>query len=58
MGYLLDPSDGKDTRAGATVPKSTWTVRLGVRDSSTTLIETGSDCVFTTHDPPTTAGSR
>ena len=55
MGYLLDPSDGTGRRAGATLPKSTWTVRLGVKDASTTVIETGSDCVFTTHDPHTGA---
>ena len=53
-GYLLDPSDGENTRAGATLPKSTWTVRLGVKDISTMVLQAGSDCVFTTHDPPVT----
>lgn len=52
-GYVLDPSDGTGRRAGATLPKSTWTVRLGVKDGSTTVIQAGSDCVFTTHDPLT-----
>jgi hypothetical protein len=53
QGYVLDPSDGKNTRAGATLPKSTWTVRLGIKDSSTMVIQADSDCVFTTHDPKT-----
>jgi hypothetical protein len=57
QGYALDPSDGTNTRAGATLPKSTWTVRLGVKDSSTMVIRAGSDCVFTTHDPTTTGSS-
>ena len=56
MGYLLDPADGTNRRAGATLPQSTWTVRLGVKDASTTVIEAGSDCVFTTRDPRTGAG--
>jgi hypothetical protein len=57
QGYTLDPSDGKNTRAGATLPKSTWTVRLGVKDSSTMIIEAGSGCVSTTHDPTATGSS-
>lgn len=51
QGYDLDPSDGQGRRAGATLPKSTWTVRLGVKDSSTIVIQADSDCVFTSHDP-------
>lgn len=51
QGYDLDPSDGLGRRAGATLPKSTWTVRLGVKDSSTIVIQADSDCVFTSHDP-------
>lgn len=57
QGYALDPSAGKNTRAGATLPKSTWTVGLGVKDSSTIVIQAESDCVFTTHDPKTTGSS-
>jgi hypothetical protein len=57
QGYALDPPDGENTRVGATLPKSTWTVGLGVKDSSTIVIEADSDCVFTTHDPPTTESS-
>lgn len=53
QGYALDPPEEGNTRVGATLPKSTWTVGLGVKDSSTTVIEADSDCVFTTHDPPT-----
>jgi hypothetical protein len=55
-GYELDPPDAEGKRAGAALPKSTWTVRLGVKDSSTIVIQADSDCVFTTHDPPTKRG--
>ncbi|MBY8880791.1 hypothetical protein [Actinacidiphila acidipaludis] len=56
-GYVLDPPDDTGRRAGATLPRSTWTVRLGVKDGTTTVIAAGSDCVFTTHDPPATGTS-
>jgi hypothetical protein len=56
QGCTLGPSDGQNTRAGATLPKSTGTVGPGVKDSSTVVIQAGSDRVFTTHDP-TAAGN-
>jgi hypothetical protein len=53
QGYELDPPDARNQRAGARVPKSTWAVGLGVKDSVTTVIQATSGCVFTTHAPPT-----
>lgn len=53
QGHVLAPPDGGNRRAGATLPKSTWTVALGVNNTSAAI---GADpgCVFTTHGPKTT----
>ncbi|MFJ2959417.1 hypothetical protein [Streptomyces sp. NPDC087270] len=54
-GYKSDYTPYPDRHAGATIPKSTWTVALGLSTSKVLLLEVDSDCVFTRHDPKTKA---
>ncbi|WP_329368107.1 hypothetical protein OG896_22675 [Streptomyces sp. NBC_00669] len=42
-----------DLHAGATLPKSSWTVDLSRDTTTTVVVDADSDCVFTRHDPST-----
>lgn len=58
QGYRVDVPDPKTARVSATEQHSSWWVGVGVaKDTASMFISANSDCVFTTHDPPTTGGS-
>lgn len=55
-GYVADVPDPKTPRVTATEAHSSWQIGVGV-SNGTMFISVDSNCVFTTHDPPTTGSS-
>ncbi|MEW1863618.1 hypothetical protein AB0399_25160 [Streptomyces sp. NPDC088194] len=55
QGYTVNYSDAPDKRTTAGLPKSEWTVGLGVQSAESIVLEVNSGCVFTRHDPKTKA---
>jgi len=57
-GYVADLPDPKNPRVGATEAHSSWWIGVGVSTGNASMyISIDSNCVFTTHDPPTTGSS-
>ncbi|WP_328465316.1 hypothetical protein [Streptomyces sp. NBC_00448] len=53
QGYSVNYSDAPGKRTTADLPKSEWSVGLGVQNAESIVLEADSDCVFTRHDPST-----
>jgi len=58
QGYLPDIPVAHSTRVGATEAHSSWWLGVGVSHGNASMfISVDSKCVFTTHDPSSTASS-